>query len=123
MHAPQPPPDTHSTPKISPMPIGRAARPSRVSGGGPSRRVARWAGRTTTLNSPAPSVTAKEIEQADHRRHATDSDDFRHSEPRREKRHRPLPQPLTLGVTASMQALKLLREGGRVRRRDGAGKV
>jgi excinuclease ABC subunit B len=34
------------------------------------------------------------------------------SEPRREKRHRPTPQPVTLGVTASMQALDaLLREG------------
>jgi excinuclease ABC subunit B len=34
------------------------------------------------------------------------------SEPRREKRHRPSPQPVTLGVTASMQALdRLLREG------------
>jgi excinuclease ABC subunit B len=34
------------------------------------------------------------------------------AEPRREKRHRPSPQPVTLGVTASMQALdKLLREG------------
>ena len=34
------------------------------------------------------------------------------SEPQREKRHRPSPQPVTLGVTASMQALdKLLREG------------
>src|SRR6185312_1530506 len=36
------------------------------------------------------------------------------SEPRREKRvmHRPSPQPITLGVTASMEALdKLLREG------------
>jgi excinuclease ABC subunit B len=34
------------------------------------------------------------------------------SEPRREKRHRPAPQPITLGVTASMEALdKLLREG------------
>ncbi len=36
------------------------------------------------------------------------------SEPRREKRvmHRPTPQPMTLGVTASMEALdKLLREG------------
>ena len=34
------------------------------------------------------------------------------SEPRREKRHRPIPQPISLGVTASMQALeKLLREG------------
>ena len=36
------------------------------------------------------------------------------SEPRREKRqmHRPSPQPVTLGVTASMEALeKLLREG------------
>src|SRR5262249_47601131 len=34
------------------------------------------------------------------------------SEPRREKRHRPSPQPITLGVGASMQALeKLLREG------------
>ena len=34
------------------------------------------------------------------------------SEPRREKRHRPSPQPVTLGVTASMQSLeKLLREG------------
>jgi excinuclease ABC subunit B len=34
------------------------------------------------------------------------------SEPSRWKRHRPLPQPITLGVTASMQALdRLLREG------------
>jgi len=34
------------------------------------------------------------------------------SEPRREKRHRPAPQPMTLGVTASMRALEhLLREG------------
>ena len=34
------------------------------------------------------------------------------SEPRREKRHRPSPQPVTLGVTASMQSLeRLLREG------------
>ncbi len=34
------------------------------------------------------------------------------SEPQRWKRHRPLPQPITLGVTASMQALdRLLREG------------
>ncbi len=34
------------------------------------------------------------------------------STPRREKRHRPSPQPVTLGVTASMQALEqLLREG------------
>jgi excinuclease ABC subunit B len=34
------------------------------------------------------------------------------SEPRREKRHRPSPQPVTLGVTASMEALdRLLREG------------
>src|SRR5207302_1734342 len=34
------------------------------------------------------------------------------SEPRREKRHRPSLQPVTLGVGASMQALdKLLREG------------
>jgi excinuclease ABC subunit B len=36
------------------------------------------------------------------------------SEPRREKRHRPSPQPVTLGVTASMQALeRLLRQGRR----------
>ena len=34
------------------------------------------------------------------------------SEPRREKRHRPIPQPISLGVTASMEALdRLLREG------------
>ena len=34
------------------------------------------------------------------------------SEPRREKRHRPSPQPVTLGVTATMQSLeRLLREG------------
>jgi len=47
------------------------------------------------------------------------------SEPRREKRHRPAPQPLTLGVTASMQALeKLLREGrAEFADADGAGKV
>ncbi|MGB6540828.1 MAG: DEAD/DEAH box helicase family protein, partial [Xanthobacteraceae bacterium] len=47
------------------------------------------------------------------------------SEPRREKRHRPSPQPLTLGVTASMHALeKLLREGREeFREHDGAGKI
>jgi excinuclease ABC subunit B len=43
------------------------------------------------------------------------------AEPRREKRHRPSPQPVTLGVTASMQALdKLLREG-RVEFRESGG--
>src|SRR5580692_9865267 len=43
----------------------------------------------------------------------------------REKRHRPRPQPMTLGVTASMQALEhLLREGREeFRARDGAGKI
>src|SRR5580704_8657376 len=40
----------------------------------------------------------------------------------REKRHRPMPQPMTLGVTASMQALEhLLREGREeFRQQDGA---
>jgi len=44
------------------------------------------------------------------------------SEPRREKRHRPSPQPVTLGVTASMHALEqLLREGREeFRQQDGA---
>ncbi len=43
----------------------------------------------------------------------------------REKRHRPMPQPMTLGVTASMQALEhLLREGREeFRQQDGAGKI
>jgi excinuclease ABC subunit B len=47
------------------------------------------------------------------------------SEPRREKRHRPSPQPVTLGVTASMQALdKLLREGRpEFTEQGGAGKI
>ena len=49
------------------------------------------------------------------------------SEPRREKRqmHRPSPQPVTLGVTASMQALeKLLREGREeFRETDGAPRI
>jgi excinuclease ABC subunit B len=47
------------------------------------------------------------------------------SEPRREKRHRPSLQPVTLGVTASMQALeKLLREGrDEFRQADGAPRV
>ena len=47
------------------------------------------------------------------------------SEPQREKRHRPSPQPVTLGVTASMHALeKLLREGREeFREHDGAGKI
>src|SRR5579863_6299958 len=47
------------------------------------------------------------------------------SEPRREKRHRPSPQPVTLGVTASMDALeKLLREGREeFRAHDGATKI
>ena len=46
------------------------------------------------------------------------------SEPQREKRHRPSPQPVTLGVTASMHALeKLLREGREeFREQDGANK-
>jgi excinuclease ABC subunit B len=44
------------------------------------------------------------------------------SEPRREKRFRPTPQPVSLGVTASMQALEnLLREGrAEFREADGA---
>ena len=43
----------------------------------------------------------------------------------REKRHRPMPQPMTLGVTASMQALEhLLREGREeFRQQDGATKI
>jgi excinuclease ABC subunit B len=43
----------------------------------------------------------------------------------REKRHRPTPQPVTLGVTASMQALEhLLREGrAEFRARDGATQI
>jgi excinuclease ABC subunit B len=47
------------------------------------------------------------------------------SEPRREKRHRPSPQPIMLGVTASMQALEqLLREGREeFRVGEGAGKI
>jgi excinuclease ABC subunit B len=47
------------------------------------------------------------------------------SAPRREKRHRPSPQPVTLGVTASMEALeKLLREGrAEFAEQDAAGKV
>src|SRR5262245_59317040 len=47
------------------------------------------------------------------------------SEPRREKRHRPSPQPVTIGVTASMQALeKLLREGrAEFAEADGSAKI
>ncbi len=43
----------------------------------------------------------------------------------REKRHRPMPQPMTLGVTASMQALdQLLREGREeFRQQGGATKI
>ncbi len=46
-------------------------------------------------------------------------------ERQREKRHRPSPQPVTLGVTASMQALEqLLREGrAEFREGEGAGKI
>ena len=46
-------------------------------------------------------------------------------ERQREKRHRPTPQPITLGVTASMQALEqLLREGREeFREGEGAGKI
>jgi excinuclease ABC subunit B len=40
------------------------------------------------------------------------------SEPRREKRHRPTPQPVTLGVTASMNALEQLLREGRAEFRD-----
>jgi excinuclease ABC subunit B len=47
------------------------------------------------------------------------------SEPRREKRHRPSPQAVTPGVTASMEALeKLLREGrAEFAQADGAQKI
>jgi excinuclease ABC subunit B len=41
------------------------------------------------------------------------------SEPRREKRHRPSPQPVSLGVTASMHALEQLLREGRPEFRDG----
>jgi excinuclease ABC subunit B len=41
------------------------------------------------------------------------------SEPRRERRHRPTPQPVTLGVNASMQALEALLREGRAEFRDG----
>ena len=40
-------------------------------------------------------------------------------ERQREKRHRPTPQPLTLGVTASMQALEQLLREGRAEFREG----
>ncbi|MCX7314504.1 MAG: DEAD/DEAH box helicase family protein, partial [Alphaproteobacteria bacterium] len=45
------------------------------------------------------------------------------SEPRREKRvmHRPSPQPITLGVTASMEALDRLLREGRAEFRDSGG--
>ena len=47
------------------------------------------------------------------------------SEPRREKRHRPSPQPVTLGVTASMDALEKWLRAGReeLRAPDGATKI
>ena len=50
---------------------------------------------------------------ADRRAAAEDRDELADIfQSQREKRHRPMPQPMTLGVTASMQALEhLLREG------------
>jgi len=44
-------------------------------------------------------------------------------ERQREKRHRPSPQPVTLGVTASMQALETLLREGRAEFREGEGKI
>ncbi|HSZ66187.1 MAG TPA: excinuclease ABC subunit UvrB [Xanthobacteraceae bacterium] len=44
-------------------------------------------------------------------------------ERQREKRHRPSPQPLTLGVTASMQALETLLREGRAEFREDEGKI
>jgi excinuclease ABC subunit B len=44
-------------------------------------------------------------------------------ERQREKRHRPSPQPMTLGVTASMQALEALLREGRAEFREGEGKI
>ncbi|MGC1444356.1 MAG: excinuclease ABC subunit UvrB [Xanthobacteraceae bacterium] len=44
-------------------------------------------------------------------------------ERQREKRHRPSPQPITLGVTASMQALEALLREGRAEFREGEGKI
>jgi len=44
-------------------------------------------------------------------------------ERQREKRHRPSPQPVTLGVTASMQALDQLLREGRAEFREGEGKI
>jgi excinuclease ABC subunit B len=44
-------------------------------------------------------------------------------ERQREKRHRPSPQPVTLGVTASMQALEQLLREGRAEFREGDGKI
>ncbi|HEX3505449.1 MAG TPA: excinuclease ABC subunit UvrB [Xanthobacteraceae bacterium] len=44
-------------------------------------------------------------------------------ERQREKRHRPSPQPITLGVTASMQALEALLREGRAEFREGEGTI
>jgi excinuclease ABC subunit B len=44
-------------------------------------------------------------------------------ERQREKRHRPSPQPVTLGVTASMQALEQLLREGRAEFREDEGKI
>jgi len=44
-------------------------------------------------------------------------------ERQREKRHRPSPQPVTLGVSASMQALELLLREGRAEFRESDGKI
>jgi excinuclease ABC subunit B len=83
-----------------------------VGGGSPSGAEAA----STPLPDPPPQG-GREPARRTERKYITRAPEERDeisdiSEPRREKRHRPSPQPVTLGVGASMQALeKLLREG------------
>src|SRR5690606_4941019 len=90
-----------------PSPLRRGA-----GGGSPSSDTA-----ATPLPNPPPQGGREQTQFGARARSDTDTnlphDEISDiSEPRRERRHRPSPQPITLGVTASMEALdRLLREG------------
>jgi excinuclease ABC subunit B len=106
-----------------------------AGGGGPASEVERSRSTATPLPNPPPQrgrEPARRME-SEHLSQPTssqaenpDRDEISDiSEPRRERRHRPSVQPVTLGVGASMQALeKLLREGrAEFREADGAPRV
>ena len=107
-------------PRRPPRRTPRASRPARVS---TRRRSAAMsaAGRASRINTKLAKALGygrrdpRSRSSTRHRMRRSSADEISDiSEPRREKRqmHRPTPQPVTLGVTATAQALeKLLREG------------